>query len=226
MPEPTAAPGADALASAARAAGRKGPPPVHLWNPPFCGDLDMRIARDGTWFYLGTPIGRAAARPALLLDPEARGRPLLPRDPGGEGRHHRRRRPLRRRRLHRRRRRPRRRRLTFATHVGDSVTAGPEHPIRVEPRPGTASPRPTSWSAAASRRSSTARASTASPSIGCEHEVDGIAQFGLWSGGAFFPSSRRPSSARPNRPRVDGPGNPLRPPPRLAKNNHDISDCP
>jgi hypothetical protein len=35
---------------------------VHLWNPPFCGDLDMRIAGDGTWFYLGTPI----ARPALV----------------------------------------------------------------------------------------------------------------------------------------------------------------
>src|SRR6218665_4040164 len=35
-------------------------PPVHLWNPPFCGDIDMRIAADGTWFYLGTPIGRPA----------------------------------------------------------------------------------------------------------------------------------------------------------------------
>ena len=42
-----------------RAAG-KGLPPVHLWNPPFCGDLDMRIASDGTWFYMGTPIGRQA----------------------------------------------------------------------------------------------------------------------------------------------------------------------
>jgi uncharacterized protein len=40
--------------------GQKGLPPVHLWNPPFCGDLDMRIAGDGTWFYLGTPIGRPA----------------------------------------------------------------------------------------------------------------------------------------------------------------------
>ena len=40
--------------------GKKGPPPVHLWNPPFCGDLDMRIAADGTWFYLKTPIGRPA----------------------------------------------------------------------------------------------------------------------------------------------------------------------
>src|SRR5882724_318239 len=35
-------------------------PPVHLWNPPFCGDLDMRIANDGTWYYMGTPIGRPA----------------------------------------------------------------------------------------------------------------------------------------------------------------------
>ena len=51
-------PTVDNLAEAARAAGKKGPPPVHLWNPPFCGDLDIRIARDGTWFYLGTPIGR------------------------------------------------------------------------------------------------------------------------------------------------------------------------
>lgn len=36
----------------------KGLPPVHLWNPDFCGNIDMRIARDGTWYYLGTPIGR------------------------------------------------------------------------------------------------------------------------------------------------------------------------
>jgi hypothetical protein len=40
--------------------GKKGLPPVHLWNPPFCGDLDMRIGGDGTWFYMGTPIGRPA----------------------------------------------------------------------------------------------------------------------------------------------------------------------
>src|ERR1700716_3517888 len=52
--------GLDAITGAARAAAQKGPPPVHLWNPPFCGDLDMRIASDGTWFYLKTPIGRAS----------------------------------------------------------------------------------------------------------------------------------------------------------------------
>lgn len=42
---------------AAQHAGRK-PPPVHLWNPAFCGDIDMRIATDGRWFYMGTPINR------------------------------------------------------------------------------------------------------------------------------------------------------------------------
>src|SRR5215468_7166244 len=46
---------------AARTKGTGKPlPPVHLWNPPFCGDLDMRIGSDGTWFYMGTPIGRPA----------------------------------------------------------------------------------------------------------------------------------------------------------------------
>lgn len=50
----------DGIAGAARLTGEKGPPPVHLWNPPFCGDLDIRIAADGTWSYLGSPIGRPA----------------------------------------------------------------------------------------------------------------------------------------------------------------------
>jgi uncharacterized protein len=42
-----------------QAAAKRGLPPVHLWNPAFCGDIDMRIAADGTWYYLGSPIGRA-----------------------------------------------------------------------------------------------------------------------------------------------------------------------
>lgn len=55
--------GLDGLTASARKAadvdgGTTALPPVHLWNPPFCGDLDMRIASDGTWYYLGTPIGR------------------------------------------------------------------------------------------------------------------------------------------------------------------------
>lgn len=48
----------DTLASAAQRVNASGLPPVERWNPPFCGDLDIRIASDGTWFYLGSPIGR------------------------------------------------------------------------------------------------------------------------------------------------------------------------
>jgi hypothetical protein len=70
-----AAPNIETLATAMCSAGagheateakagteQKALPPVEQWNPPFCGDIDMRIARDGTWFYGGTPI----ARPALV----------------------------------------------------------------------------------------------------------------------------------------------------------------
>lgn len=53
-------PSADGLSQSLSALPKqKGPPPVHLWNPPYCGEMDMRIARDGTWFHEGTPIGRA-----------------------------------------------------------------------------------------------------------------------------------------------------------------------
>jgi len=50
----------DRLAEAAAAGGGRGPAPVHLWNPAYCGEIDMRIAVDGTWFYGGTPVGRPA----------------------------------------------------------------------------------------------------------------------------------------------------------------------
>jgi uncharacterized protein len=36
--------------------------PVHLWNPPYCGDIGLEIKADGAWFYQGTPI----TRPALI----------------------------------------------------------------------------------------------------------------------------------------------------------------
>src|SRR5215831_20343431 len=52
--------GLDGIVTALAGEKRKGLPPVHLWNPPFCGDIDMRIAADGTWFYQKTPIGRPA----------------------------------------------------------------------------------------------------------------------------------------------------------------------
>jgi uncharacterized protein len=184
MAEPIAAP--DALASAARAAGRKGPPPIHLWNPPFCGDLDMRIARDGTWFYLGTPIGRAPLvrlfssilkregdRFFLVTPVEKVGitvddAPFVAVDFTAEGS-------------------GREQRLTFVTQVGDEVTAGPEHPIRAERDPATGEPSPyvmvrRGLEALIDRKSFYRLAE-----IGRDELVDGTRQFGLWSGGAFFP---------------------------------------
>jgi uncharacterized protein len=53
------APGASLASLAAAMADRK-LPPVDQWNPAYCGPIDMRIASDGTWYYLGTPIGRPA----------------------------------------------------------------------------------------------------------------------------------------------------------------------
>ena len=120
-------PTADGLAAAAGAAARRGPPPVHLWNPPFCGDIDIRIARDGTWFYLGTPIGRA---PLVRLFAS-----ILKREEG----EHFLVTPVEKVRI----------RvddapfvavdadmidgvLHFATNVGDSVAAGQENPLRVD----------------------------------------------------------------------------------------------
>lgn len=57
--------GRDAFARLLAAAGaQKGKPPVERWNPPYCGEIGMRIAADGTWHYQGSPIGR---RPLVKL---------------------------------------------------------------------------------------------------------------------------------------------------------------
>lgn len=178
---------ADGIAAAARAAAKgRGLPPVHLWNPPFCGDLDMRIARDGTWFYLGTPIGRPELvrlfstilrrdgddyflvtpvekvgitvddAPFVAVDFEA--------EEQGEAQA-----------------------LSFQTNVGDRVTAGPEHPIRVARDAETGEPSPyvlvrDRLEALIDRKSFYRLVD-----IGRDHLVDGVSWFGLWSGGVFFP---------------------------------------
>ena len=184
--EKTTPPSAEGLATAARGASRKGPPPVHLWNPPFCGDLDMRIARDGTWFYLGTPIGRKPlvklfssilkredGRYFLVTPVEKVGitvddAPFVAVDFTAEGS-------------------GRDQRLTFLTQVDDTVTAGPDHPIRVVRDPATGEPAPyvmvrRGLEALIDRKSFYRLVEL------CETvSVDGSDQFGLWSDGAFFP---------------------------------------
>ncbi len=49
---------ASGISEAARKVGLRGPAPVHMWNPPYCGEMDMEIRADGTWFHEGSPIGR------------------------------------------------------------------------------------------------------------------------------------------------------------------------
>jgi hypothetical protein len=193
------APNADTLAAAARAASHKGPPPVHLWDPPFCGDIDIRIARDGTWFYLGTPIGRAPLvklfssilkregdRYFLVTPVEKVGitvedAPLVAVDfdRAGEGRDQ---------------------TLTFTTRTEDTVPLSSDHPLRVERDPATGEPAPYIhvrrglW-ALIDRKSFYRLAE-----LGTHHTLDGVGWFGLWSAGVFFPiipSADLPASASP-----------------------------
>lgn len=175
-------PSAEGIAASVKTTKGRGLPPVHLWNPPFCGDLDMRIARDGTWFYLGTPIGRfelvklfssilkREGNDYFLVTPVEKvgitvdDAPFVAVDfePAGTGRDQ---------------------ILTFTTHVGDSAVAGPDHPIRVERDAETGEPSPyvlirSTLEALIDRKSFYRLVE-----LGAHHD----GWFGLWSSGQFFP---------------------------------------
>jgi hypothetical protein len=178
-------PDAEGLMKAA--SRQKGPPPVHLWNPPFCGAIDMRIARDGTWFYLGTPIGRAPmvklfssilkregddyflVTPVEKVQITVDDAPLLAVDFSvtGAGRDQ---------------------AITFVTKTEDEVTAGEGHAIEMRLREGEATPyvhvRAGLW--ALIDRKSFYRLIE----LGCHEVKDGESWFGLWSQGHFFPVIR------------------------------------
>ena len=107
-------------------------PPVHSWNPAHCGDSEMRIATDGTWFHQGTPIGRkelvalfstilrrepdggyVLVTPHEKLDIAVDDAPFVAVELWSEGEG-----PVR--------------RLVFRLNTDELVEAGPEHPLRVE----------------------------------------------------------------------------------------------
>lgn len=177
----------ETLAAAARAAAKSpGLPPVHLWDPPFCGDLDMRIARDGTWFYLGTPIGRPELvrlfssilkregedyflvtpvekvgitvddAPFVAVDFERRG--------SGAAQS-----------------------LTFETQVGDHATAGPDHPLRFARNDRTGEPAPYVMIRAGLEALIDRKSFYRLVEIGSHARHDGADWFGIWSGGVFYP---------------------------------------
>ena len=180
-------PDAQSLESAAKAASKRGKlPPVHLWDPPFCGDLDMRIARDGTWFYLGTPIGRPElvrlfstilkkegddyflVTPVEKVGITVDDAPFVAVDftVAGEGREQ---------------------VLTFETLRGDRAEAGVENPIRVERDPETGEPSPYVHIRAGLEALIDRKSFYRLVEIGATEPHEGEDWFGLWSDGVFFP---------------------------------------
>jgi hypothetical protein len=175
----------DAIAGTAKQAAAKGPPPVHLWNPPFCGDLDMRIAADGTWFYLKTPIGRPAlvrlfasvlkreGDTHYLVTPVEKcgitvdDAPFLAVEMRVEE-------TAAGRTLH------------FRTNVDDWVACGPGHALRFDPEPHSGGLKPYLHV----RRDLWAKVTRALfydlVEFGEERDIDGARMFGLASGGEFF----------------------------------------
>ena len=178
-------PSAEGLAASLSGLPKKGPSPVHLWNPPYCGEIDIRIARDGTWFHEGTPIGREGLvrlfegilkregdRYYLVTPVEKVGitvedAPMLAVDfdcaaPGAD------------------------QVLTFHTKTGGEVVAGPDHAIRVD-RGTDGEPSPyvlmrTNLWALIDRKSFYRMVD-----LGEHADHEGARWFGIRSSGAFFP---------------------------------------
>jgi uncharacterized protein len=178
--------GLEAITGAAARAAAKGPAPVERWNPPYCGELDMRIAADGTWHYLKTPIGRPAlvklfasvlkreggkyflVTPVEKCGIQVDDAPFLAVElvveEGDGGRV-----------------------LNFRTNVDDWVACGPGHPLRFTPEPGTGGLKPYLHV----RRDLWAKVTRALffdlVALGEERDVEGRAMFGVVSMGTFFP---------------------------------------
>ncbi|HZP78585.1 MAG TPA: DUF1285 domain-containing protein [Pseudolabrys sp.] len=174
----------DAIAAGVTRAG-KGPPPVHLWNPPFCGDLDMRIGTDGTWYYMKTPIGRPALvrlfssvlkreddkyflvtpveKVGIVVDDAPFVAVELRLDEGDGTRV-----------------------LTFRTNVDEWIACNAEHALRFDPEVATGGLKPYLHV----RRDLWAKVTRALfydlVALGEEREIEGREMFGVVSAGQFF----------------------------------------
>ncbi|WP_299562542.1 DUF1285 domain-containing protein [uncultured Sulfitobacter sp.] len=174
-------PSAESLVASVKAAKTRGLPPVEKWNPPFCGDIDMQIKRDGTWFYEGTPIGRIGlvklfssiliredddyflVTPVEKVGITVEDAPFIAVDfeISGKGEDQ---------------------RLTFVTNLDDVSEAGPDAPIRVVRDAQSGEPSPyilirRNLEALIDRKSFYRLVE-----IGVHHD----GWFGVWSAGEFF----------------------------------------
>lgn len=166
---------------------KRGPAPVEKWEPAFCGDIDMRIARDGVWYYMGSPIGRIAMVQmfASVLRRDADGRYYLvtPYEKVGirvddapfvaiemkvehDGKEQ---------------------ILSFRTNVDDWVTVDASHPLRMTLKPETLEPSP--YVLVRGRLESLINRAIFYDLVECcvDEPVNGVSMFGVWSSGVFFP---------------------------------------
>ena len=164
----------------------KGLPPVHLWNPDFCGDIDMRIARDGTWYYLGTPIGRKAmvklfssiirrdGDDYFLITPVEKVGITVDDAPfvavrlevEGSGAQQ---------------------RLRFISNVDEECVAGSEHPISVSLDPDTQEPAPYVLMRSNLQALIHRNVFYQLVELAESREIDGRQWLGVYSDGVFFP---------------------------------------
>lgn len=168
---------------------QRGLPPVERWNPPYCGEIDMRIAADGTWFHNGSPIRRSALvklfSSILRREPDGRIVLVTPVESvgivvddapfaavemaaEGEGED---------------------RRIAFRTNVDDLVTVDADHPLRFE-EGGDGGLRPYVHV----RRGLWALLTRATTydllALGEERLIDGVSWFGIAGGGSFHTVAR------------------------------------
>lgn len=171
----------EALGSDAK---RKGPPPVERWNPAYCGEIDMRIAADGTWHYMGTPINRPALvklfSTVLRKDPEryvlvtpvervgitVEDVPFLAVEMAAEGDGS-------------------GRQIAFRTNVDDLVQVGPEHPLRFE-RDANDGVKPYVKIRGELWARVTRSLALDLIALGEEKNVEGVATYGVTAGDMFF----------------------------------------
>lgn len=180
--------GLAALISRASAeTGGRGLPPVERWNPPFCGDIDMEIRADGTWFYLGTPIGRAPLvrlfSTVLRKDEDGKTYLVTPvekvgirvvdapflaveMNASGEGAAQ---------------------VLTFRTNVGDVVEAGAEHPLRFVIAGENSELKPYLLVRGRLEALVSRAVMYDLVELGETVEIDGVDMFAIRSGGVVFP---------------------------------------
>jgi uncharacterized protein len=160
----------------------KGPAPVEMWNPPYCGDIGMKIRADGVWIYGGTPIGRMPlvklfagvlrkdddgkhylVTPVEKIDVEVADAPFLAVEMEVQGS-------------------GRAQNLIFRTNVDDIVTAGPEHPLRFVIEPVSQGLKP--YLLVRGRLEALVTRALYYDLV--ELAADDGKGLGLWSGGAFF----------------------------------------